>query len=290
MRLTPLWGDYARFHALALETRDVDPVYPVLRTLAQDLRLSAEERIRLVMAHVAYYHLGSALAFFEGRGPTLPCATERRGHRDPKKLAAHLDALRGVSDAPGGWSAWFAPALAGKSPRDAWKALNERLLEIHGNGRWASYKTAEMLWKVCGFHVEATDMGHRYSSGPRQGLNLLVEGLPSGNAREVVPTLDGVSEELCRLLEKEGLPAPIEEAETTLCDFHALCDGRYYVGHDIDQMLRQILDVQSGMTRDVLKARRVLPRAYRGEINGWSAPDKARCRAYRATGKILERT
>jgi hypothetical protein len=268
----------------------VDPIYPVLRTLAQDLGLSVEERLRLVFCHVAYYHLGSALAFFEGRGPTLPCATERRGHRDPKKLAAHLEALRAISEAPGGWSLWLEPSVAGKSPREAWKALNERLTEIYGNGRWAAYKTAEMLWKICGLPVEAADMGHLYSTGPRKGLNLLFDDLPQGSNRDEIAALDKASEKLCRLLKGEGLKAPIEETETTLCDFHSLCGGNYYIGHDIDQMLRQLLDVQSGLTHPAIRARRSLPRAYRGEVNGWSGPDKLRKGAYLRTGRILERT
>ena len=32
----------------------------------------------------------------------------------------------------------------------------------------------------------------------------------------------------------------IEQVETILCDFHALAEGRYYVGHDIDQMQEQL--------------------------------------------------
>lgn len=290
MRLTRLWEDYAAFHRLALSSRDVDPVYPVLRALASDLDLTPEDRVRLVMTHVAYYHLGSALAAFEGLGPILPCATERRGHRDPRKLAAHLDALRSVSDGPGGWSLWFASAVEGKAPRDAWKALNERLTEIHGNGRWAAYKTAEMLWKVCGFPVEATDMGHLYSTGPRKGLNLLFDDLAQGSSRDEIASLDLASEQLCDLLRIEGLSAPIEEAETTLCDFHSLHSGHYYIGHDIDQMLRQLLDVQCALTPKALHARRSLPRAYRGEVNGWSGTDKLRKSVYLRTGKIVERT
>jgi hypothetical protein len=286
-----IWDDYARFHRLALETQDVDPVYPVLRQLAVYHGLSAEDRIRLVMRYVAYYHLGSGLAAFLGEKGPLPCATERRGHRDARKLARHLDGLRSVEALPGGWERWIRNAIQGSTgPRDAWGKLNDALLDIWGNGRWASFKTSELLWKVCSVRVEATDMGHAHSSGPRQGMDLLLRDLPKGNSKEAVRELDKVSEIICRRLEQEGLHAPVEEVETTLCDFHALATGRYYVGHDIDQMLRQLLDVQSAWTQSALEARfHTLPNPYLGEIYGWTGPDPVRKRAYRDTGKILER-
>ncbi len=290
--MTGTWEDYIKFHELALQTRDVDPTYPVLKQLAKYHGLTAEDRIRLVMRFVAYYHLGSGLASFLGEDGPLPCATERRGHRDDRKLQKHLRALRDVEAAPGGWEGWISKAIQGSAgPREAWGKLNDALLEIWGNGRWASYKTAEILWKVCNIRVEATDMGHAHSSGPRQGLDLLFDGLPRGNSAEVVAALDKISNRVRMRLIGAGLQAPVEEVETTLCDFHALATGRYYVGHDIDQMLRQLLDVQSGWTRSALDARfHTLPHQYLGEIYGWTGPDADRKRAYRDTGKILERT
>lgn len=291
--MTGIWEDYIRFHELSLQTRDVDPTYPVLKYLAKEGQLSGEDRIRLVMRFVAYYHLGSGLASFLGKNTEpLPCATERRGHRDPRKLAKHLDALRSVEAMPGGWERWVSNALQGSSgPREAWGKLNDAILTIWGNGRWASYKTSEILWKVCNVRVEATDMGHAHSSGPRQGLDLLFDGLPRGNSAEVVAALDHVSNRVRMRLIGAGLQAPVEEVETTLCDFHSLATGRYYVGHDIDQMLRQLLDVQSGWTRRALDARfHTLPHQYLGEIHGWTGTDVNRKRAYRDTGRILERT
>lgn len=289
--MTGVWEDYIKFHQLALETRDVDPTYPVLKQLAFYEGLTPEDRIRLVMRFVAYYHLGSGLASFLGETGPLPCATERRGHRDDRKLQKHLGALRDVENTAGGWHGYFKPVFDGNNPKSNWETLQLRLLDIYGNGRWASYKTAEILWKVCGFPVEASDMGHAYSSGPRQGLDLLIPNLPRGNSKGVVRDLDTASNWVCARLRKEGLPAPVEEVETTLCDFHALATGRYYVGHDIDQMLRQLLDVQSGWTRRALDARfHTLPHQYLGEIYGWTGPDSGRKRAYRDAGKILERT
>jgi Alpha-glutamyl/putrescinyl thymine pyrophosphorylase clade 2 len=275
-----LHADYARFHRVQIGNRDVDPVYPVYRHLAEAAGWTPADRVRMVFLHVAYYNTGSALAAFDGAaGWRLPCGTERRGHRDGRQLTRHLDGLAAVESAPGGYTGWLAPAAS------SWAALTGRLQELPGNGRWAAYKTAEMLQKICGYPVRAPDMGHAHSSGPRHGLALLYPGIPDGNTAADVAELDAVSARLAA-----GLGAEIEEAETTLCDFHAMHSGRYYPGHDIDVMLAQVLAVQSPLTAAALAARReALPSAYLGEIHGWSAVDRDRCRAYRATGQILER-
>lgn len=289
MKLSRYAADYARFHKLSTETGDVDPVYPVLREVAKAQGLSQEDTIRLVFMHVAYYHLGSGLAYFSGVRGKMPTATERRGHRDERKLVVHMDALETISEAAGGFSYFLAPALVADKPKISWSNLVDRLQTIPGNGRWASYKTAEMLWKVAGYAVEAPDMGHANSSGPRQGLALLTP-IPKGNSADVIEGLNGISDRLCNWLGHQQLPSAVEEVETTLCDFHALVEGRYYVGHDIDQMLRQLLDVQSSLTDATLAARRAaLPEAYLGEIHGWSGPDPIRKRAYKRTGQIVER-
>jgi hypothetical protein len=288
MKLSRYAADYARFHKLSLETGDVDPVYPVLREIAKNQELTREETIRLVFMHVAYYHLGSGLAYFAGERGKMPTGTERRGHRDERKLTIHMDTLETISASAGGFAAFLDPTI-GADRRQSWANLVEKLQTIPGNGRWASYKTAEMLWKVAGFDVAAPDMGHANSSGPRQGLALLT-AIPKGNSPDVIQGLNGISDRLCNWLHHQHLPSAVEEVETTLCDFHALVEGRYYVGHDIDQMLRQLLDVQSELTNPALRARHAtLPDPYLGEIHGWSGPDLIRKRAYKRLGHIVER-
>lgn len=288
MKLSALAPDYARFHGLALESRDVDPVYPVLRALAVAQGLTPEDVTRLVMHHVAFYHLGSALAYYTGERGKLPTGVERRGHRDPKQLNRHLAALRAVERQPGGYTGHLATGLPA-DPYAAWGVLMGRLLALHGNGRWAAYKSAEMLWKVCDYPVAAPDMGHAYSSGPRKGLALLT-AVPEGNSATAVGELDGISEYLCGWLAGLGHAAPVEEVETTLCDFHSLYKGNYYVGHDIDQMLRQLLDVQSSLTKQALAARgAALPWWYLGEVRGWAGVDRDRRTFYRRTGQIAIR-
>ena len=274
-------ADYADFHAAALESSDVDPVYPVLAAIGDTLALTTEARLWLTFVYVAYYHLGSALAAFDNVGPGpgrpsmpllhAPTGIERRAHRSPAKLAAHLDALTDIAASNGGLGPWLAAAIgSGLSRTQRWHLLTEQLTHIYGNGRWSSYKTAEMLWKVNGFPIAAPDMGHAHSTGPREGLALLF-AVPHGNAARNIRHLDWLSEQLCVWLRDRGLAAPVEEVETTLCDFHALHRGKYYVGHDIDQMQAQLAAPPSALTGAAFAARSAtLPRRFLGERNSWT--------------------
>ncbi len=293
-----LWWDYAKFHTLALLTRDVDPVYPVLKRFLelQDVDPGSDDGLWLSVAHLTWYDMGSALRAWssvalaaEAPGVRLRCATERRGNRDDNQLKANLASWREAAEASGSLGAFLTDGLP-EEPVERWRDVVRRIQLVHGNGRWASYKLAEILNKVNGVELEFGDMGHANSSGPRQGLALLVADLPAGDSAKDVRALDEISEVFVAGLRQRGLPAPIEEVETTLCDFHALFGGRYYVGNDIDQMQGQLLDQPMSFTDDAFQARYDrLPHPYLGELGGWVGVDRQRQKAYRDTGEILVR-
>lgn len=298
------YPDYLRFHQLALETHDVDPVYPVLRRFLelQQNEPDSEAGYWLSVAHLTWYHIGSALTAWSGGfgaerrpgefvGQGLPLATERRGNRDPKQLLNNITGWYEAAEASGGLKAYLTDGLSQYRPRPKWEAVMERIQDVHGNGRWASYKLAEILMKVNGLDLEPYHMGHANSSGPRRGLELLIDDLPQGDGAADVAALDQFSQQLVEGIRARGLPAPVEEVETTLCDFHALHEGRYYVGNDIDQMLEQLHAVPAGSwLDDALQARfDTLPEPYLGEQNGWTKVDRDRQKAYKLRGEILTR-
>jgi hypothetical protein len=306
MLVSSLYDDYLRFHWIQMSNRDVDPVYPVLRRIGDLLEWTMEERVRSVFLHVAYYDLGSALASvdrqyrafltaFRAPRPGLKCGSERRRHRMGDNLAVHLDHLEHIADDHGGLSWWVRRELD-EDHIGNWQRVAENLTGVRGNGRWAAFKTCEMLAEVCGLPLEAPDMGHANSSGPRKGLALVcpeTDGL-AGNRPEVLARLDVMSSILVLKMREAGVEASLATVETTLCDFHSLVRGRYYAGLDIDVMLEQLLaaGLSDGMMGVALRARRLsLPEAYLGELAEfrWRGPDKARKQVYRRTGEIVER-
>jgi hypothetical protein len=246
---TGLFGDYSRFHFLELISGDVDPVYRVLQQMAPEL--TRRQMALLSFLHVAFYDLGSALRAYGHLGGRadhrvieqvigFPTGTERRGMRDKPELRKHLTHLFDIDEAYDGLHRW-----AERFP--TYGELFGALQSIYGNGRWAAYKSCELLsWSMRSYQPtarmwEPTDMGHAFSSGPRHGLQLLwPEVLPTGHTANAVTRLDRISDELVRALQELGLTASHATCETTLCDFNSLFRGRYYSGHDIHQMGDQL--------------------------------------------------
>lgn len=292
--MTGALADYRRWHHLQVATGDLDPVYPVLRELTA-ANTDEDSRAWLCILHATYYHLGSALAAWSAlpypAAPTrggsllhLPTGTERRAHRVPQRLYDNWTATLDALDAAGGPHAWLTTGYP--TGRTGWRQLNDRIAAVHGNGRWAAYKLAELAQKVCGAPVQVADAGHRHSTGPRAGLALLFGDLPRGQDPDTIAALDACTAGLATSLGEPDLGA----VETSLCDFHGLAAGRYYLGHDIDQMAVQLGTVLSDLTERAVRARlATLPHAYLGEVGGWSGVDAARKRVYAATGTIVER-
>lgn len=284
-----LRADYHRWHHLQVDTSDIDPTYPVYRHVIAEQSLTPDRAAWLMILHVAYYHVGSALRAFaalpDPAAPhpellRLPCATERRGHRDDRQFTRHWLALLDVFDRAGGPDAWI------RAGGTAWPALTTHLAAVHGNGRWAAYKLGEVAQKVLGVPTVITDAGHANSSGPRKGLGLLYNDLPAGNSPGEVAELDTLTQQLADELAEPDIGL----VETSLCDYHSLTRGRYYLGHDIDAMQDQLYRVRSDFTPAVFRARAAtLPHAYLGELAGWVTVDTARTRIYAATGDIVER-
>jgi hypothetical protein len=278
---------YARWHRAQVETNDLDPAYPVLRFVADGWHLDAEQRAWLAVCHVTLYHLASTLAMFE-RYPSpadlpedgealigLPTATERRGLRDPRARVRHLRALRRAM--VGGAREW----LGGDGWQ--WDVLNDRITRIHGNGRWASYKLAELLQKVADVPTQALDAGHAHSSGPRKGLGLLWSHLPADNGPAAIALLDWATADLGRRI---GEP-DVAQVETSLCDWYSLNRGHYYLGHDIDAMLAQLRSPYAPrlgyeLAMDARSA--VFAGERLGELGGWEGPRRHAKQLYLATG------
>lgn len=299
-----LQADYLRWHPAQVASKDIDPVYPVLRLLADDWDLTEEERAWLCFTHVVWYHPGSTLvgyklmpdftwiptedkALWESGLLDLPCETERRGHRPKQPLINHLHGLRETFTESGGCLDWVEKALGlSNNPKQRWLDLNEALMTLVGNGRWAAYKTAEMLQKVCDVPVEAADAGHRYSSGPRKGLEILHPGLPVGQDADTVEHLDFLTE---LWADKLGEP-DIAQVETSLCDFNSLVHGRYYLGHDIDSMQHAWSHpaIKDRLPTGAWEAREAtFDRQFLGELNGWEGVRKEANRHYKTTGELL---
>lgn len=290
-----------RFGRHLIRSMDIDPVYPVLVKLHD--QMDTEESYWHSLLYVGWYHLPVAhsawLRWPRPRDKRMytnrkwmeqaskwPTGIERRSNRGGK-VFQHLEAFCKATDHVS-LEQWFrtgmvkAPTLAKRHQN--WRVLNERLQAIWGNGRWAAYKHCEILRRVHGLPVEAPDMGHRHSSGPREGLETLYGPL-EGQGEAVIAVLDARGRDLQKRLKEAGLRADIEELETILCNWKSLLKGKYYVGHDIDEMQEQLVQAEErgiltpDFAMDIWNARALaLPAHYLGELGqpGWCGVQKSR--------------
>lgn len=279
--------EFAFFHNHQMDSGDIDPTYPAYAAFVSDC--DPEQAAWLVLCHVTWYDVGSAIQAWHMTGgypetgstevlsSIRTTGTERRAHRDVRQLRAHLAALLGaVSDT--GPSAWLSA--------EDWPTLFARVIAVHGNGRWAAYKTCEMAQKVLGVPIVAPDAAHAASSGPRKGLGLLYGDLPPDNSAGSIHYLDAVTSMLADTIGEPDLAA----VETSLCDYHSMTHGAYYVGHDIDLHLEQTLRLPARDRTEMLWAREAsFPPNYRGEASGWRGVDRARKGAWVRSGEVLVR-
>lgn len=264
---------FARWH---VESGDVDPVYPVMEHLiGPTLDLDWDERVSFVLLYVAYYDIASALrTWTQGWriGDALTdeqlhyrTGTERRAHRDVRQFRRHLESMAAITAHFGGAGEMFM--LDDDDPRMRWRVFQDRLALIHGNGRWAGYKTGEILDTVLGCNCPPPDAGHAFSSGPRKGLADLVPASArwTGNDPATIRQLDQLTN---WLVDRWGIP--VAQVETVLCDWHSTVKGSYYVGHDIDLMLDQLRRVNTATAEMLLEARFAsFDTRWLGEHCGW---------------------
>jgi hypothetical protein len=280
--------DFARFARYQVQSGDIDPVYPVLGEISTRVCEDETERLELVLLYVAYYNLASALtAWLDGyrfdRELTddearYPTGVERRAHRDVRQFRAHLVDLRQIKSRFGSGREGLEPQV--EEPLLRWQAIQQRLETVHGNGRWAGYKTGEILDTVLEWSCAPPDAGHANSTGPRHGLTLLFPstGALVGNGRETIAELDAVTDDLCQRLD-----LPVAQVETALCDFKSTMAGAYYVGHDIDLMFEQTNRVAQPVVRNLIMDARsqAFDHRWLGEFSGWDGVRRSLKTLYR---------
>lgn len=301
-----------KFARHLMASRDIDPLYPIMENMIEEQEMDLETALWFTFLYVAWYNLPSAYAAFlacpeprkrvlELDGARWPTGIERRSNRGGvvfKHIADYLEKVEYYGDQLTLYTnddLDINSPVVGKNDHVGWHIVNHQIQSIWGNGRWAAYKHCEILRRVNGFPIAAPDMGHQFSSGPREGLEMLY-GPIRGEGAAAIQRLNDYSEDFLRRLSRKGVEADIEEGETILCNYKSLAKGKYYVGHDVDELQEQIeLSVEDGRhtarrVQPIYNARMAtIPSQYLGELNGWHGVDKKRMKAFRDRRKILIR-
>lgn len=304
---SPIFNDFITFAGLQIASTDIDPVYPVLRHSFDAQKLEPEIQAWRLLLYVTWYHLGTAeQAWTRWPFPDILLPTsetsdwlvqaktgvERRGFRGNIGALCFINDT--LSEARGpkqdrtliGWIYRISAAYGGGlQPERAWDGIRSEFQRARGAGPWASYKWADLVTHVLGFPITASDIGvggNGKEAGPVTGLMRLTNWTRDWCLR---PQTQREFFTQCNLaFQTRGLPSfqGLEQMETALCDFNSLCKGTYYVGHDIDAMMEQLLPTSAlWISRSV-----VIPESYRGEDRGWSGVRRKLKTRYRDTGAL----
>jgi len=296
------WDAIAYFAQHLIESRDQDPIYPILYELSRLREYDPEESLWLSVVYQAFYHLPAALEAmrrlgdFRNLAPStlldaqlqqLPTGIERRGLRGGL-VVSYLSLVSEARKRAGGFQKWLTDGW-GTNPYLNYSYFQQTWQNVEFNGRWSSFKMAEILKVSHSWNIAAPHMDLWKSTGPRQSLEYLYD-----LSKPDLITLNETGENFRHRLQKSlNRAVDWETVETVLCNWNSVRQGRYYVGHDIDELQTQIehanyLSVADQM--DILAARlAALPDAYLGEHHGWDRLSKSRQRAWIDAGLVVIR-
>lgn len=285
-----LFSDFCKFATAQIRIGDIDPVYPILKTYYNMRGMAGERALWFTFLYVLWYNVGVAERLYNqynypatirrDKLEGLPTGIERRGFRGNTNAAVAVDYL--VSQI-GNLAPWVAGIVSWSDNEVNWRMARVEFEKIPYCGPWASFKWADLLKNVHGYPLTSPDIGvggGGKNAGPVPGLSLILEESWERCAEDI--SLQREFYVSCRLW---GVPFNgMEEMETALCDFNSLYKGRYYVGHDIDDLMPKM----SGASRTMWEARQesFSPR-YLGEQGGWEGVRAELKPVYRDTGVVL---
>lgn len=306
-------GAFLRFGQLMHRSRDLDPVYDVLRTAYRDAALDPESAHWLTFLYVQFYHLPSAIIAWQhhpepGEVPCEACqlqpyGSERRHARRGKLLTRACLGYATALALAGGFHRWLhSEAVGVRTPTERFRVIYRALRGLYSIGNWAAFKWMDLLIHVHGLNAEFPSMLPEPGSYPVQGLALVTGVDPRAPVRHLL----GAADELQTWVSAQGETWTWDELETVCCNFKGLHGGKYYVGNDIDEMLERFLEAEpiirpgephwgarlreEGRFRLWWRARAAaLPAAYLGEARGWHGIELLRRRVYVDTGAVLAR-
>jgi hypothetical protein len=272
----------------------MDPGHPMLRwTLWYCLVYMASRRP--TTAHIQFLHIPDTELYW-GQEDKLfdyhyyPSSFERRGLRTVARMRRHFEALWAEWFKAGrSWTTWLYAGLT-EDAETNWQRLTDKALAIWGNGRWAAFNLVELLVNVCDAPARCGQLSYTGCTGPRQALEMLYPAVDS-------TTFEWQARQVGEYFAGDGIPLPLNETETMLCEYHSMARGLHYVGHFPDELQEQLHKAEMTNPEDMSSLKLIwdsraacLPHRYLGEFGGWQGVDRARLKQYQRTGTIPDRT
>ncbi len=220
--------DFKNFEVYAkalVESKDVDPVYPLLKEI---IRFEGFDPTEAIFWYGYFYSISSMVKLLrkEIDFSQAKFGTERGRTpqvRRPENMAKTL-------------AAWHRAdvLIAAREAKNARVFANTVILPIPYFGNWVSYKYTELFEKVLDFtNLAPTDMNLEGAdlndhSGPCGGLRKLYGEDDAIYPRSMVAEWETLGQQL-----SQHWGYDLGQVETILCKGYKWIEGKYYVGHDI---------------------------------------------------------
>ena len=239
-------SDVFAFGRALIETGDLDPTYIVL----WEAQLEPELRAKFLLAYWCFYHFGTA-SWISSQGnyweallgaastKEHPRSSERRHFRGGQAIRA-VEELLGLRLTP----ARLVAQLGSQGESPTLSTVMSRVKRHRGFGDWIGFKVADMLERLdlCPIQFKPEDVFSMYEA-PRKGAELVASELGYTGEDPYTFAYDAILEQLGDLQapprRERGIN--IQEIETILCKYKSHKNGRYVVGHDIEEVRHGLL-------------------------------------------------
>lgn len=258
MKLKQIHQGFELYSRALIESKDVDPVYPFVKSIIEHFGFEPEW---FIFCYQGFYNLESGIEmcksmptrkdwskkkFGEMRenGKLSKFGHERRGTQ--RRVENQIEMYEAVVKWIDNWEEILVEAdIHGADPTDA-NEFRKSIEAMPNFGSWSAYKIVELFEKSlgCDFLVipdlGLEDKNFRRNDGPLGGLRWLFdknraeeETFDFGNDKE--KWLGIFNEFGSRLSNAWGVD--MGETETCLCKYHKLHTGKYFVGHDVAEFI-----------------------------------------------------
>jgi hypothetical protein len=287
------YQDFELYSRALIETRDVDPTYPVVDYIIKHYGF---EPMWFVFMYVSFYSLESAIQICEKmptskewsaskfetlRGKIKKFGIERRGKQ--RRVEVQVESLEAIIDFINDLQHDLDMTLPFDVPpiMKSNAAFKQALKQLPNYGGWAAFKTAELFEKALYFEsVAVPDLGlegrdPNSNDGPVGGLRWLF-GREEEFNRDWFGTWTKFGEGL-----SNAWGVDMGKVETCFCKWHKVVTGKYFVGHDIQEFVELQHVMDQAVYEDMMSM--FHPRIWEGKKH----MDKQLKKAYKETGTIV---
>lgn len=239
-----MYKDFDIFSRALIASKDVDPIYPFIKSLLDVNRNWMPEWF--CFAYVNMYSLESAIKFcrdipspvdwIEGDGASHFIDMRESGFIN-KMGHERRGSQRAINNQYMMFDTAATAILNNSLDLDSQLDFKASVTQnVHMYGPWATFKIAEVYEKALDIKsLKIPDLGinerdPNSNDGPIGGLRWLY-GRDNVYDKSIFPTWNKFGENLAK-----SWNVDIGEVESSLCKWHKIVTGKYYIGHDIDEL------------------------------------------------------